>query len=78
MESIRKFVGKAIWVLSAISLLGAVGSLIGVFLTPSYRNDPFIISLLSCLLASILFAWMACVAEAASLYISKNKLVCEK
>lgn len=73
MESIRKVVGKAFWVLSAISLLGAVGSLIGIFLTPSYRNDPYIISLLSCLLSSIILAWMACLAEAANLYISKNK-----
>ena len=73
MESIRKFVVKAFWVLSAISLLGAVGSLIGVFLTPSYRNDPYIISLLSCLLASLILAWMACLAEAAYIYVNKNK-----
>lgn len=73
MESIRKVVGKAFWVLSTISLLGAVGSLIGIFLTPSYRNDPYIISLLSCLLSSIILVWMACLVEAANLYISKNK-----
>ena len=51
MERIRNFVSKAFWILTAISLLGAVGSLIGIFLTPSYRNDPYIISLLSCLLS---------------------------
>lgn len=73
MNSIRKFVCKAFWVLAVISLLGAVGSLIGVFLTPSYRNDPYIISLLSCLLSSLIFAWMACLAEAVVIYISKNK-----
>lgn len=73
MNGIRKFVSKAFWGLAVISLFGAVGSLTGVFLTPFYRNDPYIISLLSCLLSSLLFAWMACLAEAAVIYISKNK-----